>query len=73
MPLGVKIIMNQVDYRVATQVSVIPLCDGNRIYESLPTHAVCEILNEASSAAEKSILPIVRLILRHADAITESI
>lgn len=34
-----------------------------------PDHAVCEILNEASSAAEKSILPIARLIPRHADAI----
>ncbi len=37
-----------------------------------PDHAESEIspvLNEASSAAEKSILPIARLIPRHADAI----
>lgn len=35
-------------------------------------YRVCEIspiLNEASSAAEKSILPIARLIPRHTDAI----
>lgn len=50
-----------------TVVSVIPLCDGNSTYESV--HAVCEILNEASSAAEKSILPIARLIPHHPDAI----
>ncbi len=30
---------------------------------------ISPILNEASSAAEKSILPIARLIPRHADAI----
>lgn len=70
LPPGL-IIINQVDYRVATVVSVIPLCGGNSTYESILTmhYEISPILNEASSAAEKSILPIARLIPRHADAI----
>lgn len=78
MSLGLIITINQAVYRLANIVSVIPLCGGNGAYQALRRLApyamergneISAILNETSSAAEKSILPVARLIPRHADAI----
>lgn len=77
MPPGL-IIINQAGYRLANIVSVIPLCGGSGAYKALRRlepyateigGEISAILNETSSAAEKSILPVARLIPRHADAI----